>query len=174
MIALEPPGNVARDLALYRRELFARLGEGSALAFPEIVPLAFASDAGRLSALALADCWKGIEGSFRATEPQISRGILYLAMEGPLSALSSRAFEASLAMGKHFSIESPLETGIGIFLCRPADPSLALAEAARIGPPRAGFRDCSLILLGLRLGAEPFAAATWRVLARAKRRTGLI
>jgi hypothetical protein len=60
MIALEPPGNVARDLALYRRELFARLGEGSALAFPEIVPQAFASDAGRLSARGLLERHRGI------------------------------------------------------------------------------------------------------------------
>ena len=43
MIALEPPGNVARDLALFRRGLFAGLGEGSALAFPETIPLAFAA-----------------------------------------------------------------------------------------------------------------------------------
>jgi hypothetical protein len=34
-LALEPPGNIAGDLALYRRRLFSRLGEASALALPE-------------------------------------------------------------------------------------------------------------------------------------------
>jgi hypothetical protein len=38
--------------------------------------------------------------------------------------------------------------------------------------PYPAFRDCALVLLDLRFGPEPFAAATWRELARAKRRTG--
>jgi hypothetical protein len=171
LIALEPPGNVARDLALYRRNIFARLGEGSALAFPEMLPFAFASKSVRISQSELEECWDGIEGKFSSTEILISGGLLYLAMRGPIDKLSLRIAE-TLGGGGLPIEKPPFEAGIGFFLCRPADPELAAKTALRIGPPRADFRDCSLVRLGLRLGDDPFAAATWRELGRARRRTG--
>jgi hypothetical protein len=171
LIALEPPGNVARDLALFRRKLFARLGDGSALAFPEVLPLAFASEAGPVSPSRLVECWEGVEESFSSAEPLISKGLLYLAMSGPIEKLSSRGAEALGRRGVPVE-KPPFEAGIGFFLCRPANPEIASRTAMLLGPPRADFRDCSLVLLGLRLGADPFSAATWRELGRARRHTG--
>jgi hypothetical protein len=172
IIALEPPGNVARDLALFRRALFAALGEGSALAFPEIVPLAFASRPPRQRRGSLAACWDGVEGRFSSSGLFLARGGLYLGMSGPLPLLSSRASgclgEAQGELGSSW----PLEAGVGFFLCRPSEPELALAAAARIGAPRADFLDCSLSRSCLRFGTDPFSAMTWRELGRAKRRTG--
>ena len=40
-LVLEPPGNEARELSLYRRRIFSALGDASALAFPDAAPLAF-------------------------------------------------------------------------------------------------------------------------------------
>jgi len=171
MIALEPPGNVARDLALFRRGLFAGLGEGSALAFPETIPLAFAAPGDGIEPRALDACWDGIDGSFSSSGLVVSRGLLYLAIGGPLAPLRARAADAFRARAPSYA-DPPLEAGLGVFLCKPADPPLALALAERIGPPRASFRDCALVLLKLRLGADPFAALVWREFARSKRRTG--
>jgi hypothetical protein len=176
IVALEPPGNVARELALFRRELFHRLGEGSALAFPEMVPLAYApppvAPIPRGSAARrLAECWGGIEGSFSAAGLQLEGGLLYLSMKGPIAELSARV---AAAFGPDPSPGGQaLAPGIGVFLCRPSDPGLALREAGLMGAPRADFRDCSLTLLGIQTGADPFSAAVWRELARAKRRTGV-
>ncbi len=178
MIALEPPGNIARDLALFRRQLFARLGEASALAFPEIVPLAFASSASsRPGRQELESCWAGLDSSFSTASAIESRGLLYLAVNGPLEELSSRANEAFRAARLEAPIPAPLETGIGVFLCRSSDPPRALQEVELIGVPRANFRDCSLVLFGLRYGrgpgeehvSSPFDALAWRELARARR-----
>jgi hypothetical protein len=94
-------------------------------------------------------------------------------MEGPTGALRAGAADALLARGTPLRSQAPLEGGLGFFLCRPGDPELALKEAMRIGPPRADFLDCSLVLFGIRFGSDPFAAATWRELARARRRTGV-
>ena len=102
MITLEPPGNVARDVALYRRELFSHLGEGSALAFPEVVHLAFsphlqAPKAKKAFSSTLAKCWAGIEGSFSSGGPLISEGLLYLAVSGPIPQLAARVAEIGRA-----------------------------------------------------------------------------
>lgn len=169
MIALEPPGNVARDLALYRRELFSRLGDASALAFPEIAPLATASAAGRLAPGSLELCWRRVDGAFASTSLRAARGILYLALDGPLSELSARASEALEDNGP--KLERHLDAGIGIFLCRHADTALALTAAQRIGPPRVSFLDCSIVLYDFLFGDDPFAAVRWRERARSKRRS---
>ena len=171
MIALEPPGNVARDLALFRRSLFAELGEGSALAFPETIPLAFAAQDDGIEPRELDACWDGVEGSFSSSALVLSRGLLYLAMGGPLAPLCARAAYAFRARPPAYS-SPPLEAGLGAFLCKPADPPLALALAERIGPPTISFLDCALVLLKLRLGADPFTALVWREFARSRRRTG--
>jgi hypothetical protein len=170
IIALEPPGNVARDLALFRRKLFSVLGEGSALAFPEIVPLAFSSRPRGSEPMDLSDCWQGLEGGFSSSGLLLSGGKLYLSLSGPLDTLSSRA--SALLLPGEAEEAMPLEAGLGVFLCRPRDPVAAMEEAERIGAPRADFLDCSLVLLALRYSADPFSALRWREQARAKRRTG--
>jgi hypothetical protein len=168
IIALEPPGNVARDLALYRRELFATLGEGSALALPEIIPVAFASPTLRFPYRALAECWSGVEGPFSSSCLGISHGLLYLTFAGPVRTLASRA--AVVLSASNSAVEAaPFEIGKGVFLCRPADPPLALSQAERLRPPRVHFYDCALLLLDLRFGAEPYSAVAWRELYRAGR-----
>ena len=182
MLALEPPGNIARDLALFRRGLFARLGEGSALALPEIAPLALAPLSGRRaprwpSASTLGSCWRGIEGVFSAGGLRLCDGSLFLVVEGPMETLSLRAAKAldegRPPMEEHGAILEGLPRGgVGIFLCHPSDQGRALAEAQVLGPPRLDFGDCSLVLLGLSLGRTPFGALSWRELARARRRTG--
>ncbi len=178
LIALEPPGNIARDIALFRRQLFGRLGEASALAFPEIVPLAFALPlARRLSTGELESCWDGLSGAFDSSGVIDSRGLIYLSLDGPLDELRRRATEAFRSAGLQPWNDAPLETGVGFFVCRCADPALGREESARIGVPRAGFRDCSLVYFGLRFArgpapgfeARPFSALSWREFARAKR-----
>ena len=173
IVALEPPGNIARELALYRRSLFASLGEASALAFPELAPLAFASGPRRLDARALGDCWAGIEGRFSSGGLLSSGSRLYLELRGPLGELCARV-AAALGEGLASERSSPLDTGLGIFLCSHPDPEFAASEAERIGPPRVDFLDCSLLLLGLRYAGEPFSGLAWRELARSRRRTGAL
>jgi hypothetical protein len=179
MAAVEPPGNVARDLALFRRGLFAALGEASALAFPELLPLVVApcirsAILRARGAADLAGCWDGVEGSFGSGGLSLAGGSLYLAASGPVAPLAARVAEA-LGAGES-PPELPLVPGLGYFLCRPAQPEAALEEARRLGPPPASFLDCSLVLVGIRVlagpGADPFLAATWSELARARRRTG--
>jgi hypothetical protein len=174
MLTLEPPGNVGRELALYRREFFARLGEGSALAYPEAAPLAIASAVGRLprgwpSRQLLEGCWKGIEGAFSGAGPLMARGLMYLALKGPLAELSLRASKILEGWGDG---QAGLEPGIGFFICRPSSPPAALREAELIGPPSLRFLDCSLVLFGLKHPDDPFEALSWRELARARRHTG--
>jgi hypothetical protein len=176
MLALEPPGNVARELSLFRRSLFAKLGDASPRAFPEVAPLAFAVpriDAphrSRAFARALEELWTGIEGAFASCGFTASRNLFYLGLREPAKILSSRADEALEKLGLAAAAEPPLEAGKGFFLCRGAKPE---PSATSLGvAPIIGFRDCSLVLLSFRFGPDPFSSMTWRELARAKRRTG--
>ena len=56
--------------------------------------------------------------------------------------------------------DAVLEPGNGFFLCRSPQPNSSPADLP--APPRLAFLDCSLVLLRLRYGADPFAAAAWR------------
>jgi hypothetical protein len=180
-IALEPPGNLARELSLYRRTLFKSFGEASALAFPDIVflswslppklPLASRRSPGRLAS-ALDSCWIGVEGPFTASGIVSLGDSFLLGLGGPLRALAINAAEAAGRLGLEPDPAPPFEPGLGFFLLKPdgadgsADPSLA-------GEPlRMSFLDCSLALLRLDLGPDPFRAASWKLLARSRRRTG--
>jgi hypothetical protein len=177
MLALEPPGNVARDLASYKRSLFAGLGEASGLAFPEVAALAFSRrETGApprpraAAARSLEEAWEGIEGGFSSGGTVSSKGILYLELFGPVEDLASRAGAALRNLGLSAFTDAPIEAGRGFLLCGSARPDSALSAFAE--PPALAFRDCALVLLGMRFGSDPFAAATWRELARSKRRTG--
>jgi hypothetical protein len=179
MLALEPPGNVAGDLASFRRALFSDLGEGSSLLLPEVAPLAIrrldpaAARPRRAAVLeALDEAWEGVEGAFSSGPAVLSRGLAYLELRGPTEDLASRAAAAMSRLKLATCPDSPLEAGRGFLLCRLAEGETALERPPLASPPRLAFRDCSLILLGLRFGADPFASATWRELARSKRRTG--
>jgi len=182
LLALEPPGNIARDLALYRRRLFAGTGESSALALPEVAPLAAAPLKGRTGSRwpgqsELAQCWRGIEGNFAMTGPGVDGGSLYLALRGPIESLALRARE-TLGRGEGAQAEaqdwldSLLPCGRGFYLCSLTDPVAAQDRAQALDPPLGEFGDCSLLLLGISLVGKGLRALAWRELGRAKRRTG--
>lgn len=181
LLALEPPGNLARDLALYRRSLFASYGaergDASALAFPELAALAFVGPGAekgfpRRAALAaaIAGCWSGAEGTFASSDLFVEGESLFLGIEGPWEALRQAAIEACAALDLEAvgGAALPFPPATGFFLCRA--PGSALGDLPR--PPRLSFRDCSLVALILRYGADPLEAATWKEIARSRRRTG--
>jgi hypothetical protein len=186
MAALEAPGNVAREIALYRRRLFAELGETSALAFPELLPLTIAlppSEAPtRPSRKALEHFldpgWDGVAGDFRLAQPVLSRGLLYLRTEGPVEALAAAV--RSLVGGRGFAIESPplLDCALGFFLCRLGGlsetrlgltPEAALAAALELAPPSLGFADAQLVFMRFDSGADPFSSLAWKELIVSRR-----
>jgi hypothetical protein len=176
MLALEPPGNVARDLVAYRRSLFAESGDASGYFLPELAPLAFARNA-RSSAAhreaarrAMAEAWKGVTGSFSSASTIASRGLLYLGLDGPLELLASKSREILRTLALEPCDEAPLEIGRGFFLRR--SPASELATNSLAAAPRIAFRDCFLVLLRIRLGGDNFAASSWREIARSKRVTG--
>jgi len=180
MAALEPPGNVARELALFRRRLFSALGEGSALAFPELLPLVFAvkplgvQNAGRRALLArlLDEAWTGVRGRFRIEELVVEAGSLYARVEGPVADLAAALRGALDQTGLRLEERAPLAPALGVFLCRTAKADSALAAARELSPPKLSFGDASLLFLRFDFGPNPFAALSWRELLRSRRRTG--
>jgi hypothetical protein len=180
-IALEPPGNWARELSLYRRTIFRGLGEASALSFPDLAFLAWSLPAGKSPAslrspgklrLALDSCWSGVEGPFAASGLAARRGFVFLSLAGALPAIVEHATKASARLGLDVDPEPAIEPGHGFFLFRSADPLAALDLPALPPPPELSFLDCSIVLVRFDIGAEPFAAASWRTWARSRRRTG--
>jgi hypothetical protein len=175
-LALEPPGNIARDLAAFKRRLFAELGEASSLFLPEVAPLALARSRslGALSRSAidraLGEIWTGMAGAFISGGVIVSQGLLYLELEGPYKALVAEAQKAFVTRAFMPYYGAPLEAGRGFFLGLSSG-----SESERgiiLSPPRISFRDCSLVILGLHFGEPPRMACTWRELARVKRRSG--
>ncbi len=182
MLALEPPGNIARDLNLYRRQIFSSFAQGSALAFPDALPLAFASPpvsspASKRSSI-IERAWEGVEGRFSASGLIIAEASFYLKIVGPLSALLANAVAAMAALGCAGTEEPIIMPGIGFFLCSKPEGKGSVEEGPSLfheilpDPPALAFVDCSLVLFGLRLSADPFAAASWHELARSRRRSG--
>jgi hypothetical protein len=198
VLALAPPGNLARDIALFRRRIFSSLGEASALAYPEIVPLAFAGRRNQAmsgdpaagprapgpgkraaatgAARALASAWSGVAGPFELGGLGARGGGLYLELEGPLAALASSA-EASLGrLGIPSLGSEPLAPAFGFFVCRFPPPGLAADEALglieSLGPPHGRFLDCALVLYRITRSSAPFAAVAWSEEARARRLSG--
>jgi hypothetical protein len=172
ILALEPPGNVARDLADYKRTIFREEGEASALAFPEVLSLACFRPRPRPSrevlGASLEECWQGIEGSFASEALILRRGLIYLGLCGPLAELSRRG-ESILSKAGLIPL-APLPEEHGFFVCM-ARGSIPNASALA-APPDLAFNDCSLAILGMRWSGEAFSAITWRLVARRKRRTG--
>jgi hypothetical protein len=180
-IVLAPPGNIARELSLYRRLFFSAIGEATARAFPEIVFLSWSlspdertaspRSPGRLRAL-LASCWLGVEGAFLSTAPVCRRDLAYLGLSGPVDALVGKATHAASSLGLRPDPAPPLDPGIGFFLFRGPDPRDAIDRAGPVETPRISFLDCSLELLSLEADEDPFRAASWTTLARSRRSTG--
>jgi hypothetical protein len=176
LLALEPPGNIARNLIAFKREFFSELGETAGLFLPEVAPLVFVrrrskTDYSR-SVLnrALCEVWMGIEGAFLSGAVAVSRGLLYLELEGPYENLVAATREACEKLSLAPFEGAPCEAGRGFFLGSFSGSDLERGLLS--SPPRIAFRDCSLVLLGLRFGEDPLNASTWCELSRAKRRSG--
>jgi len=189
-IALEPPGNVARDICLFRRRVFSATGEASALAFPEIIFLATAPvkrDSARTKAdsapathsrkrkartiARYEELWSGIEGEFRSTSLFLAKGGLYLGMNGPLRMLRERA----AALLEETETSFPINGGLGFYVC---DASMTTGEALvsmaqELSPPSIGFGDASIIRLRVQWKGQPFSLAAWTTSARFRRKTGI-
>jgi len=185
LLALVPPGNEARELALFKRALFAATGEASGLAFPEILPLAWrpgepglrgSKDARRralrLLERGLGEAWSGIEGGFEAEGLVEAGGSLFLDTKGPLEALRGAALAA---LGASFpgmewerlpSSSAPFALAADGFFIALGTIS---AKGAQVAPPRLSFRDADLALYAFRTSREPLALL-WREMARSKRK----
>jgi hypothetical protein len=170
MAALEPPGNIAAEVARYRRLFFAP-GGGSARAFPELLPLAFARGVAtrrrigpRAAGGILGEAWPGIEGSFRSGSVFMEGGLAYLGVEGPLAELVAALGPILPRLGLE-ACAGPLALGAGFFLYRP----LSAGEAIDAAPPSLSFAVCRLCLFKLELDEDPLAAMAWTELAAALR-----
>jgi hypothetical protein len=194
LLALVPPGNEARKLALFKRELFATRGEVSGLAFPEILPLVWGAGksgfpgprearrkALRLLEKRLEGAWSGVEGAFEAQGLVAAGGSLFLDTRGPLEALKGRGLEALRssfpgrewkklpAPSTHFALAA-----CGFFLALEGIPaerktSASARPAQPPSPPRLSFRDADLALYAFEANGEPLALV-WREMARARRK----
>ncbi|MDP3177383.1 MAG: hypothetical protein Q8M76_05725 [Spirochaetaceae bacterium] len=193
-IGLEPPGNIEREVALFKRRLFAILGDPSALAFPDSVILAFGArppglspfsgvdrrEIARALAQALARVWESVDPAiaFGIGEPEEkgetgkaleeAGSALFLGFHGPIEGLADRARSFFGTIGLSELENQPFASGRGCFLCAKATAA-ARAAAAMAAPPVAGFRDCALVLWSFAVPREDFRASSWRELARAER-----
>jgi len=179
-ICLIPPGNVAREIAAFKRRLFVATGEAEALALPEAAILhAWPWEAGmgkrdgrrRMKAV-LESAWACMEGRFRLAGPSAVSGWLVLAMEALPPAMLERL--ASAWGGARPSPPSPLPALPSFPLYRIRDEAGDLAAAAGAGPPRLAFGAARLALLRFRLSdeSECFKALAWTGIVAASRRTG--
>jgi hypothetical protein len=193
-IGLEPPGNIVRELSLFKRRFFSRLGDPAALAFPDCAVLAFGArpprssarigrsnqDVARLRARALSLAWEGIDphSAFSIGAPgegeepedmlETAGSALFLRFRGPLLRLAENAEAFFRAIGIPALEDPPFAAGRGCFLCAEgSDASRIAAVGAR--PPSEGFRDCSLVLWSFAVASESFRASSWKELARVRR-----
>ena len=182
LCALEPPGNIARDIGLYRRRFFREFGIPSACMYPAIVTLscsaartglASASRYCELIVSAIQERNLAFGGNF----PVFAEDSLYLGMESGLPEL--RRFLDDLARGDPGGI-SPIparEThfllpGAGFFVCRTDGPG-EFPSAGILPPPiRFSFRDCSVSLYRVDSGDGFRYTSHWTLLAKARRKTG--
>lgn len=180
-LCLEPPGNIARELSLYRRSLFHESAESSSLAFPDLVLLAWArTSLGKPASLGspvilrnvLSATWEGIEGPFSSTSIQSWGACLFLGLAGPVSALCRAACSAIERLGLEHEQTPPFQAGLGFFIMRREHGLLRPELPALSAPPRLSFLDCHIALLRFDIGADPFSAARWEYRARVRRRTG--
>src|SRR5512145_811851 len=180
-LCLEPPGNIGRDLSLFRRGLFRSSAEASALAFPDLAFLAWGMrKAGREASLgsplalrrAVAGCLPGIDGRFSTSAPLSAGDCLFLGLEGPLAELCGAARSALAALGLEIDEAPPFPSGMGFFMLK--SPTLASNAdlPTCIQAPKLSFLDCHLSLIRMELGPDPFAAARWEQHCRVRRRCG--
>ena len=179
-VCLVPPGNVAREIAAFKRRLFAVTGEARALAVPDMAILVAApwnpglgSRDGRLRMkAAFESAWSCMEGRFRLMEAAIASGWLVLALENLPPAMIQRLFPALGVPSPIF--ESPFPALPSFPLYPPRDEATDLAAAAGAGPPGLAFRTARLALLRFRLAEtdDGLSALSWTGITAVRRRTG--
>ncbi len=190
-LVLEPPGNEARELSLYRRRIFSALGDASALAFPDAAPLAFglrlrsadSPKAGLARAAlepALSALWKERSEGFASAGGLVEAGgSLYLGLGSSFEALAADAagilgglglgpLAAEGAETASGALSCPWRAGLGFFVCGRS----SLEAAAALSPPALSFFDSALALYRLEPGPDPFQALSWRTVAEVRRLSG--
>ncbi len=189
-LVLEPPGNEARELSLYRRRIFSALGDASALAFPDAAPLAFglrlrATEGPKVRltraglAPALSALWKGCSEGFASGGLAEAGGSLYLRLGSSFDALAAAAAKSLGGLGLGLlaaegveaargSPPCPWRAGLGFFVCGRS----SMEAAAALSPPALSFYDSTLALYRLEPGPDPFQALSWRAVAEVRRLSG--
>jgi hypothetical protein len=168
LLALLPPGNVTRELALLKRRRFAALGDASGLALPDIAILALApgspSPEGRREAeMAMREAWEETEGSFMSSGYIIEGGFVYLSLGPAFDTLWSHLREAIQPFGAEADKEIPgLAPGRGLFIGKGETPEREMAFT---------FRQAFLALyeLSLTRSGDALSATSWQEAARLPR-----
>ena len=175
-LCLLPPGNLARDYALWARRHFAATGDWSALAFPTMAIL----DArpGKLSArqaealaAALRPQLDRVHGKFSPGAPQGEAGCRFQPL-GPahdeLCRLASPLLAAAMEGTSPGRLPAlPLPLGRGIYLGK-----TGLADKGEDRPPEAAFFAATLAVIRFRLASTGLEALSWRQLAALRRLRG--
>ncbi len=132
ILVLEPPGNEARELARYKRRLFAEGSGDAALAFPEAVPLALTFPLGRREALFLLEAvWKGF-GAALAERGAFARGAFARGDAARGEIARDEFARDEIAKGLQFRAERLVERSGGLYLrLEPEAAAEALSAAAR-------------------------------------------
>jgi hypothetical protein len=176
-ICLVPPGNIARELAAFKRRLFRATGDALSLAFPETAVLLAAPwapgldsrDGRRRTRAVLGSAWPYMEGQFRPGRPALASGWLVLPMEGLPPILLERA-SAALGEGKPSSdVPFPLLPSFPLFPVRDSTGDLAAVEGA--SPPALAFGVADLALFRFRV-SEGRRALAWTSIVSVRRRRG--
>lgn len=178
-LAVEAPGNISRDISLLRRRLFAALSDTSALAFPDLIVLAWGITAPGAAApklppsdgirRRLSFSMQKIPGSFASTETLVRDGRVFLGVEGPLGDFAGSASSIFKSLGFEPMPDPPFEPGVGFFISSKAELYARTDSRMAIPLPSFSFFSCSFSLLRFELGSDPFSAVRWTTVARARR-----
>ena len=173
LLCLSPPGNVRRELALYRRRLFASGWAASCFALPELAVLGGIGRPPPALGKILASALAGLEGDFRSSSPAIlgPSGARSLCLPlGPcLMALEERLGRAFESAGAPAPGEISPFPRAGIFLASP--PEVPGAPLPDIPPsPSLSFHSAAIILLEISPPPPGLEALVWSELLRVHRR----
>jgi hypothetical protein len=163
LLCLAAPGNVGRELALYRRALFAAGWGPSCFALPELAVLGRLGpgQTGGLKKI-LASSLRGLEGDFAPASPVLQGRGLYLPLGPCLPSLAQ-----SLLKDLSLEPQEPFE-GQGIFLG--LAPDGVLEGPSPILPPAiSGFHSAALILLDISPPSEGLRGLSWSEALRVHR-----
>ncbi len=180
--ALEPPGNVAREINLYRRAYFREFGISSASLYPALIPLVISSPgvgvqgAARLAGF-VARAIEDMDLRFSGTRHHFSGDALYLGLSQGLPELlnflgSPEIQPVPAECGCPAADSQFLLPGAGFFVCRTDGSGNFPATGDLPPPPPLSFRDCSVSVYRVDSGDGFRHATRWTLLARTRRKTG--